>query len=291
MLAEEKNYFCEIWESVVPQPQNQQIHRRRDTMFQLLVRRAYFQLKASTKKILLWRAMSKRNFLCFENAVERANVEDSKEERSTSGSVETGVHPICGNLCEETAVHPRQREKESLEDVLQQRNHWPESVAKWSEESSTENKDADNKAVASRPHCTGAKTRLKKKDSTRQPKYKDEIMLSDSIDSIVEKEIPEITDEGRELAKDIEYIMKDDTPAVESNGTKSLIPSVTPRPSVRRKKGKEDTKLARDIEYILSDDTKSNGTSASSPGATLPPKTSNAAERNKKQVRNIKLRF
>ena len=227
-------------------------------------------------------------FSRFENAVERANVEGFKEERSTSGSVETGVHPICANLCEETAVHPHQREKESLEDVFQQRTDWPESVGKRSEESSTENEAVDNKAVASKPRCTGAKTRLKKKDSTRQRKYKDEIMLSDSIDSIVEKEIPEITDEGRELTKDIEYILNDDIPAVESNGTKSLIPSITPRPSMRRKKSKEDTKLARDIEYILSDDTKSNEESASSPDATSPPKTSNAIGRNKNQVRDIK---
>ena len=225
-------------------------------------------------------------FSRFENAVERANVEDSKEERSTSGSVETGVHPMGVDLCEEMAMHHYQTEKESLENVSQQRNHWPESVEKWSEESSAQNKDADNKAVTSKPHCTGAKTRLKKKDSTRQPKYKDEIMLNDNIDSIVEKEIPEIKDEGRELAKDIEYTLKDDIPAVESNGTKSLSPSVTPRPSVRRKKSKEDTKLARDIKYILSDGTKSDEKSVFSPGATS--KTSNATGRNKNQVRNIK---
>ena len=221
-------------------------------------------------------------FSRFENAVERANVEDSKEERSTSGSVETGVPPMGVDLCEETAMHHHQTEKESLENVSQQRNHWPESVAKWSEESSAQNKDADNKAVISKPHYTGAKTRLKKKDSTRQPKYKDEIMLNDNIDSIVEKEIPEITDEGRELAKDIEYILNDDIPAVELNGTKSLSPSVTPRPSVRRKKSKEDKKLATDIEYILEK-------SVFIPGATS--KTSNATGGNKNQVRERREKY
>ena len=73
-----------------------------------------------------------------------------------------------------------------------------------------------------RQRYTGTIARLKKKDSTRRPTYKDEIMLSDNIDSIVEKEIPEIPDDESALEGDIECIhLGDDIPAVKSNKASS----------------------------------------------------------------------
>ena len=230
-------------------------------------------------------------FSRFENAVEGASGEDLKEQRSTSGFIETAVHPMKVDLCDEAAKH-HQREKKSLENVSQQRDLWTGRVEKWSDEPSTDNEDTDSKVIASKRRCAVKISRLKKKDSTRLPKYKDEIMLSDNIDSIVEREIPEIPDEESTLADDIDYILNDDIPAVESDWSKSPSPRIPPRPPTRRGQNKEDDKLARDIEYILSDgepDTKSNGTGASSPGAKPPPKTSNATRRNKKQVRDVKV--
>ncbi|KAL9958993.1 hypothetical protein ACROYT_G036074 [Oculina patagonica] len=204
-----------------------------------------------------------KTFSRRENAVERASGEDLEEERSTSGFMETDVQPVWVNLCEETVKHQQKEKEESLVNVSQQR---PESVAKWSEESSVENQDANKKVIASKPRCAGAKTRLKKKDSTRRPKYKDEIMLSDNIDYIVEKEIPEIPDKESALAKEFDLIVNDEIPAGESDQPKSPNPGVRPRPSVRRNRSK-----------------KSTATSVSSPGVSPPPKPTMLQGRIKKQ--------
>ena len=163
-------------------------------------------------------------------------MKDFNNERSTSGFVEMGVHPMWVEHRPEMAKHRLQREEESSEGVSQQRNLRTDSTEKWSIESFTEDDDGDNKVIASKPRCAGAIPRLKKKDSTRRPKYKDEIMLSDNIDSIVEKEIPEITDEGSELTEDILHILNDDIPAKELNEVSNSTFGATPRPSARGNK-------------------------------------------------------
>ena len=201
---------------------------------------------------------------------ENASAEDFKEQRSTSEVTEKDVDPVRVDLCEVTA---KQTEKQSLENTPQRTRRLTASVERCDEELTTE--DADGKDIASKPRCVGAITRLKKKDSTRQPQYKDEIMLSDNIDSIVEKEIPEIPDEESALEKDIDYILNDDIPAAESNGQKFPGPGVKPpRPSKERN--------------YLDPDKKTSRTGESSPGAIPTPKSIYSKGKSKKQVRDIK---
>ena len=196
----------------------------------------------------------------LEKAVETASKVDFNEKHPGSGFIETDVGPMW------EANHRQREKKESWESLI----HKPRWNAEWSEESSTENEDGDNKVIPLKPRCSGAMRRLKKKDSTRQPNYKDEIMLTDNIDSIVEKEIPEIADDVNPLA--------------ESPGPSSTHSGVRKRSSARRTKKTVDNKLATDVECILSDgepDAKSSGTSASSACAAPGPKTIYAKRRNR----------
>ncbi|KAJ7340454.1 hypothetical protein OS493_003202 [Desmophyllum pertusum] len=211
---------------------------------------------------------AKANSLQFEKAPETASVKET----------ETNADSMWIESREETGKQHR-KVKKLLENNSQQVNYWTGSVEKWSEESSTESDEGGNKVMASKPRVSGAIQRLKKKDSTRQPKYKDEIMLSDNIDSIVEKEIPEVPDETQ-----------DHIPAAESNGRNSSGSGATPRPSAKRNRKKGDNKLARDIDYILSDgehDRKSIGASSSSSSVT--PRRPKKSSRGKKKNEDKKL--
>lgn len=60
-----------------------------------------------------------------------------------------------------------------------------------SSQSTSSDEDEEPLRVAeSSPGFSGGVPRLKKKDSMRQPRYKDEIMLTDNIDRIIDQEIP-----------------------------------------------------------------------------------------------------
>ena len=58
-VREKSNFTAKIWASVVLQPQKKQEHCHHDTLFQLIARRVYFQLKTNASKIPPWRAMLK----------------------------------------------------------------------------------------------------------------------------------------------------------------------------------------------------------------------------------------
>ncbi|XP_078345197.1 uncharacterized protein LOC144630695 [Oculina patagonica] len=161
----------------------------------------------------------------------------------------------------ETPKHHHQKKRECLENASQQKDRLTGSANKRSDQSFAENDGEDRKNVATKPHCAGAITRLKKKDSTRRPKYKDEIMLSENIDSMVEKEIPEIPDEVAALASDVDSILSDDTPAVESRAASPYSSEVTPHPSARKRK-----KRKKPDKPVKAKDTE-EGDSASSPFA------------------------
>ena len=191
--------------------------------------------------------------------VEAAIVVDFSERSSRSAFIETSVDPTW------EATHRLGEGKESWESLV----YKPRWNAEWSEESSTENEDGDNKVIPLKPRCSGAMKRLKKKDSRRQPNYKDEIMLTDNIDSIVEKEIPEVPDVGHALAG--------------SPGPSSSHAGVL-KPSPRRSKRTEDNKLATNVECSLSDaepDARSNGTFVASAVVAQGPKKIYARRRSK----------
>ncbi|XP_078344093.1 uncharacterized protein LOC144629750 [Oculina patagonica] len=186
--------------------------------------------------------------------------ESAVENAAEKASIKNDDHPLCGEH-RETPKHQHQRNRECLENASQQRNRLTGSAKKRSDQSLAENDGGDSKVVATKPRCAGAITRLKKKDSTRRPKYKDEIMLSENIDLIVEKEIPEIPDEVVALASDVDSFLSDDTPAVESRAASTTSSEVTPRPSARRRKKKK-----KHDKPVKAKDTE-EGDSASSPFA------------------------
>ena len=156
----------------------------------------------------------------LDKAVKTASVVDFNEKSSRSVFI---VDPAW------EAKHRPGEKKDSWENLV----HKPRSNGQWSEQSSTENEDGDNKVILLKPRCSGAMRRLKKKASKRQPNYKDEIMLTDNIDSIVEREIPEVPDDARSLA--------------ESPGSGCSHAGIT-RPSSRRPKKTKVNKLARSNE-------------------------------------------
>ena len=188
----------------------------------------------------------------LEKAVETASVVDFNEKSLRSAFIETSVDPTC------EAKHGQREKKDSWESLT----HKPRWNAEWSEESSTENEYRDNKVIPQKPRCSGAMRRLKKKDSKRQPNYKDEIMLTDNIDTIVEKEIPEVADDARAL--------------VESPGPSSSRTGET-KPSPRRSKKTEDNKLTTNMGCSLSD-----AKHASSVGPAQSPKKIYAKRRSTK---------
>ena len=116
--------------------------------------------------------------------------------------------------------------------------------------------------------------------------------MTDKIDRIVEKEIPEVLDETTTLEENINQ------PAAESNGI-NLIGSdglnsptsiVTPRSSVKTIEGKADKSLAEDIDYILDDDmppAECNG--QSSPSSDVIPRSSTKRNKAKKEAKDNKL--
>ncbi|XP_078345405.1 uncharacterized protein LOC144630920 [Oculina patagonica] len=189
--------------------------------------------------------------------------ESAVENAAEKAIIKTDDHPMCVEH-RKTPEHHHQRKRECLENASQQRNRLTGSAKKRSDQSFAENDGEDRKNVATKPRCAGAIQRLKKKDSTRQPKYKDEIMLSENIDSIVEKEIPEIPDEVAALASDVDSILSDDKPAVESRAASTSSSEVTPRPSARRRK-KKRKKHDKPVN-VKAKDTE-EGDSASSPFA------------------------
>lgn len=202
----------------------------------------------------------------LEKAMETASVVDCNVEKgSRSAFIETSVEPTW------EAKHRLREGKESWESLV----HNPRWNAEWSEESSTDNEDGDNKVIALKPHCSGAMRRLKKKDSTRQPKYKDEIMLTDNIDSIVEKEIPEFPDGANAQAV--------------SPGPGSSHVGVS-NASPKRSKKTEDNKLVTSAECSVRDaepDAKSNGTTVTSAEAAQGPKKIYAKRGSRKAVDKI----
>ncbi|KAL9958995.1 hypothetical protein ACROYT_G036076 [Oculina patagonica] len=188
--------------------------------------------------------------------------ESAVENAAEKAIIKTDDHPMCAEH-RETPKHQHQRKRECLENASQQRNRLTGSAKKRSDQSFAENDGEDRKNVATKPRCAGAITRLKKKDSTRRPKYKDEIMLSENIDSIVEKEIPEIPDEVAALGSDVNSILSDDTAAVESRAASITSSEVTPHTSARRRKKKK--KHEKPVK-VKAKDTE-EGDSASSPFA------------------------
>ena len=184
----------------------------------------------------------------LEKAVETASVVDLNEKSSRSAFI---VDPAW------EAKHRQGEKKDSWESLV----HKPHSNGQWREKSSTENEDGDNKVISLMPRTSGAMRRLKKKDSKRQPNYKDEIMLTDNIDSIVEREIPEVRADARLLAES-------PGPGCSHTGITKL--------SSRRSKMTEVMKLARSNEP----DAKS--TTASIAGAIPGPKEIYAKKRSRK---------
>ena len=136
--------------------------------------------------------------------------QDFSRDRCIKGFSEGYADTMRVNFQEEALKRQHKRIMKTLENDSQQRNLWTGREEKCTEETSTEDDEQGNSNVVEWKQ--GARTRLKKKDSTRTPHYKDEIMLSDNIDSIVEKEIPEIAVDAKVLAEDIEYILNDDIP-------------------------------------------------------------------------------
>ena len=197
----------------------------------------------------------------LEKATETASVVDFNEMSSRSAFIETSVETTW------EAKHRLGEGKESWESLVLN----PRWNTEWSEESSTDNEDGDNKVIPLKPRCSGAMRRLKKKDSTRQPKYKDEIMLTDNIDSIVEKEIPEVPDDANA--------------PVESPGPGSSHVGVS-KPSPRRSKKIEDNKLATSVECSVRDaepDAGSSGTTVARAVAAQGPKKIYAKRRSRKE--------
>ena len=196
----------------------------------------------------------------LEKAVETASVVDFTEKSSRSAFIETSADPTW------EAKHRLGEGRDSWESLV----HKPRWNAEWSEESSTENEDGDNKVIPLKPRCSGAMRRLKKKDSRRQPQYKDEIMLTDNIDSIVEKEIPEVPD---------------DTHAQAESPRPGSSRAGASKPSPRRSKKTEDNKLATSVECSLRDagtDARSNGTTVTSAVAAPGPINIYAKRRSRK---------
>ena len=99
---------------------------------------------------------------------------------------------------------PQCLQRDSLE-----KNQWTGQPEKWTEELATGNEHGNDNVVEWRQ---SARQRLKKRDSTRTPHFNDEIMLSENIDNMVEKEIPEIADESRAITRMITYTMNDEIP-------------------------------------------------------------------------------
>ena len=184
----------------------------------------------------------------LEKAVEKASVVNFNEKSSRSASI---VHPAW------EVKHRPGEKKDSWVNLV----HKPRSNGQWSEQSSTENQDGNNKVILLKSRCSGAMRRLKKKDSKRPPKYKDEIMLTDNIDSIVEREIPEVLDDARSLA--------------ESPGPGCSHAGIA-RPSSSRSKMTEVMKLAR------SNEPNAKSTTASIAGAIQGPKEIYAKKRSRK---------
>ena len=113
------------------------------------------------------------------------------------GFVKTDVKPIWVERHEEKLNIQRRREKFAKE--RRQRYGWAGRAEDGNAESSTDEEEGANVMVSNRRY-TGAVPRLRKKDSTRQPRYKDELMLTDDIDRIVEQEIPDEQDLNRACA-------------------------------------------------------------------------------------------
>ena len=197
----------------------------------------------------------------LEKGVETASVADFNEKNSRSAFIETSVDSTW------EAKHRLGEGKGSWESLV----HNPRWNAEWSEESSPENEDGDNKVISLTPRCSGAMRRLKKKDSTRQPKYKDEIMLTDNIDGIVEKEIPEVPDGANALAE---------LPGPGSSQAGASKPS--PRGSKKTEHNKQETS----VECSLRDaepDARSNGITVTSAVAAQGPKKIYAKRRSTKE--------
>ena len=197
----------------------------------------------------------------LEKAAETASVVDFNKKSSRSAFIETSVETAW------EAKHRLGEKKESWESLV----HNPRWNTEWSEEPSTDNEDGDNKVIPLKPRCSGAMRQLKKKDSTRQPKYKDEITLTDNIDSIVENEILEFPDDANAPA--------------ESPGPGSSHAGVS-KPSPTKSMKTEDNKLATSVacsEREADPDAGSNETTVTSAVAAQGPKKIYAKRRSRKE--------
>lgn len=92
----------------------------------------------------------------------------------------TGALPIW-------AEHQKQGIDIQLDRAIWERERY---MGESSSQSTSSDEDEEPRMADSGPCYSGGVPRLKKKDSTRQPRYKDEIMLADNIDSIIDQEIP-----------------------------------------------------------------------------------------------------
>ncbi|PFX14888.1 hypothetical protein AWC38_SpisGene20922 [Stylophora pistillata] len=99
---------------------------------------------------------------------------------------------------------PQCLQRDSLEKI-----QWTGQPEKRTEELATGNEHGNDNVVELKQ---STRQRLKKRDSTRTPHFNDEIMLSENIDNMVEKEIPEIADESRAITRMITYTMNDEIP-------------------------------------------------------------------------------
>lgn len=110
-----------------------------------------------------------------------------------SGFVTTDVQPVWIERHEERMNVQRRRDKWEKE---KRKIYGLKGSEERREESSSSSDEEDGPEVRMelKPCHTGTIPRLKKKDSTRRPNYKDEIMLTDNIDGIIQQEIPDEDD-------------------------------------------------------------------------------------------------
>ena len=133
----------------------------------------------------------------------------SRRDRHVNGFIEACIGTVRVDFQGEASIQQHKKAPQCLQSDSLKINQWTRQQEKWTEELASDNEHGCNNVVEWKQ---SARQRLKKRDSIRTPHFKDEIMLSENIDNVVEKEIPEITDESRAMTRMITYIMNDKIP-------------------------------------------------------------------------------
>ena len=131
---------------------------------------------------------------CIEEQSERL-----KKAKVRSSGLDDGENGAKGEFVE-TYMQSSFERREAKLDIQRRRVKWTEEKYRENHQSkSDKGREKDSYFLSSGGREDGANVpgsilRLRKKDSTRQPRYKDKIMLTDNIDKIIEQEIPEEED-------------------------------------------------------------------------------------------------